>query len=87
LALSKKEVAQAQQTACLACGRCLVACPLGLSPTTLVKWIDHQEYQEALNEGLMDCKECGCCSYVCPAHIPLVQYMKLGKIMTRRKKA
>jgi electron transport complex protein RnfC len=23
---------------------------------------------------LFDCIECGCCSYVCPSHIPLVQY-------------
>ncbi|MBA7628984.1 Ion-translocating oxidoreductase complex subunit C [subsurface metagenome] len=86
IALSRKEVKPAMQTPCIACGRCIVACPLGLSPTTIYKWIDHQEYEEALAEGLMDCKECGCCGYVCPARIPLIQGMKLGKVMTRKKK-
>jgi electron transport complex protein RnfC len=29
--------------------------------------------------GLMDCIACGSCSYVCPAHIPLVQYFNYAK--------
>jgi electron transport complex protein RnfC len=27
----------------------------------------------------MDCIACGSCSYVCPAHIPLVQYFNYAK--------
>ncbi len=87
IALSRKEFRGAAETACLECGRCIRACPFGLSATTLYKWIEHGEYAEALAEGLLDCKECGCCSYVCPARIPLVQGMKLGKLMSRKKKA
>jgi electron transport complex protein RnfC len=33
----------------------------------------------------MDCIECGACSYVCPAHIPLVQGMRIGKRIARKK--
>ena len=29
--------------------------------------------------NLFDCIECGCCSYVCPSHIPLVQYYRFAK--------
>jgi electron transport complex protein RnfC len=87
LALTAKEAAPRRETACISCGRCVEACPFGLSPTTLYKWIDHQQYAEAMAMGLMDCKECGCCGYVCPARIPLVQGMKLGKIMGRKKRA
>ena len=29
--------------------------------------------------GLMDCIACGSCSYVCPSHIPLVQYFNYAK--------
>ncbi|HOV63634.1 MAG TPA: RnfABCDGE type electron transport complex subunit C, partial [Spirochaetia bacterium] len=86
LALSAEEVRGAQRTACISCGRCIHACPMGLSPTALFKQIDHGEYKLALSDGLLDCKECGCCAYVCPSHIPLVQGMKLGKRMARRKK-
>jgi electron transport complex protein RnfC len=27
----------------------------------------------------MDCIECGCCAYVCPSHLPLVQYYQASK--------
>ncbi len=86
LALSSDEVKGRRQTACLQCGRCIEVCPMGLNPTTLFKMIDHLEYSDALETGLMDCKECGCCGFVCPAHIPLVQGMKLGKLMTKKLK-
>jgi electron transport complex protein RnfC len=29
--------------------------------------------------NLFDCIECGCCSHVCPSHIPLVQYYRYAK--------
>jgi electron transport complex protein RnfC len=85
LALSKKQSRPELQTPCIGCGRCVASCPFGLSPTTLYKWIEHREYDEAMAGGLMDCKECGCCGYVCPSRIPLVQGLKLGKLMGRRK--
>jgi electron transport complex protein RnfC len=28
---------------------------------------------------IFDCIECGCCSFVCPSHIPLVQYFRFAK--------
>ncbi len=86
LALTAKEVCGRATTGCLSCGRCINVCPMGLSPTRLFKMIDHGEYAEALDAGLMDCKECGCCGYTCPAHIHLVQAMKLGKFMSKKKK-
>jgi Na+-translocating ferredoxin:NAD+ oxidoreductase subunit C len=33
----------------------------------------------AVRLGLMDCIGCGSCAYVCPAHIPLVQYFNYAK--------
>jgi electron transport complex protein RnfC len=33
----------------------------------------------AAGRGLMDCIGCGSCAYVCPAHIPLVQYFNHAK--------
>lgn len=86
LALTAREVKGADQTACISCGRCISACPMGLNPTTLFKLIDHSDYDGAENAGLMDCKECGSCGYVCLARIPLIQGFRLGKRMLRTKK-
>ena len=86
LALTAREVKGSAQTACISCGRCIAACPMGLNPTTLFKYIDHSDYDSAEEIGLMDCKECGSCGYVCLARIPLIQGMRLGKRMLRTKK-
>jgi Na+-translocating ferredoxin:NAD+ oxidoreductase RnfC subunit len=32
----------------------------------------------------MDCFECGACAYVCPSHIPLVQYFRVAKRMLKK---
>ena len=47
-----------------------------------------EEYERMVGEyNLMDCFECGACSYVCPSHIPLVQYFRLAKKMHRKLQA
>ena len=79
LALKSREIKKASRTPCIGCGSCVSVCPLGLNPTRLFKLVDHLELEQAVEDGLMDCKECGCCSYSCPARIPLVQGMRLGK--------
>lgn len=87
LALTSREVAARPQTACINCGRCVRSCPIGLQPTRLFKHIDHLDYDAALADGLMDCRECGICGYVCPAGIPLVQGLRVGKRIARVRKA
>ena len=86
LVLTDKEVGASARTACLSCGKCVNVCPMGLNPTKMFKLIEHSDYEGAMGTNLMDCKECGCCAYSCPAHIPLVQGMRLGKKMARKKK-
>jgi electron transport complex protein RnfC len=41
----------------------------------------------AVDLGLKDCISCGCCSYICPSNIPLVQYFKYasGEAMARQQ--
>ncbi len=75
-----------RQTACLNCGKCVSHCPIGLMPNKLYRLITHAQYAKAMENDLMDCKECGCCSYSCPAGLPLVQAMKTGKKLGRKKK-
>ncbi len=87
IALSRREVPRGAQTPCIGCGRCVSSCPQRLRPTILYKWVDHGEYELAEREGLADCTECGCCGYVCPARIPLVQGLKLGRATRQRMAA
>ena len=81
--------AQAQQTACIRCGRCSQACPLGLVPQMMAdaaKRKDYARYEKKLY-GL-DCIACGCCTFVCPAKRPLMQTFKQTKaeIMAIKRK-
>jgi electron transport complex protein RnfC len=73
---------------CIRCAACVEACPLRLNPSRLGLLARKERYEEMeTHYHLKDCFECGCCSYVCPAHIPLVQYFRLAKQRNRERKA
>ena len=71
---------------CVLCGKCVQHCPMGLMPNKMFRNIKYGNYKAAMDLGLMDCKECGCCAYTCPSHLPLVQGFKLGKKLGRQAK-
>jgi len=64
---------------CVRCGSCIDVCPMFLEPTVIVKAVKLEKWLEASSASIAACIECGCCSYVCPSHIPLVQYIRMGK--------
>ena len=73
---------------CIRCGYCLDACPMFLNPSSLGLLAKNEEFQRMVEEQhLMDCFECGSCSFVCPAHIPLVQQFRVAKAAVRKKGA
>ncbi|MBN2308226.1 MAG: electron transport complex subunit RsxC [Candidatus Hydrogenedentes bacterium] len=74
--------------ACIRCGTCVRSCPMHLNPSELGLLARKREYAEMVDRyHLMDCFECGCCSYVCPSNIPLVQYFRIAKAVSRKRKA
>ncbi|MCS6770794.1 MAG: electron transport complex subunit RsxC [Kiritimatiellae bacterium] len=79
--LTTPEVRRAEETACVRCGRCVDVCPLRLVPTKIALASRHRDWETAKRYHLRVCCECGCCAYVCPAGIPLVQLIRMGKVM------
>lgn len=57
--------------ACIACLHCVDICPVDILPHMAYKAIWADEIEESLEHGLLDCVECGLCSYVCPSKIEL----------------
>ncbi|MCX7779477.1 MAG: electron transport complex subunit RsxC [Negativicutes bacterium] len=83
LALSAADVNAGPERPCIRCGRCVKACPMGLTPNMLSILGERGLYQTAKEEyDLLDCVECGSCVYVCPAKRNIVHYVKLSKAQT-----
>lgn len=71
-------------TACIQCGRCVEACPLGLEPDQVSIRVEAGRQLDTEPYGALDCYECGCCTYVCPSERPLLQFMQVAKSSLRR---
>jgi electron transport complex protein RnfC len=73
---------------CIKCGECVNACPMHLNPKELGLLAAKRKYAlMAERFNLNDCFECGCCSFVCPSAIPLVQYFRVAKAYNREHAA
>ncbi len=77
--LSKKEGYRKEQNNCIRCARCVSVCPMGLEPYLLMTFAENQMWDKAENDKVMDCIECGSCSFTCPSNRPLLDYIRLGK--------
>lgn len=77
IAFNEKEAKKVEPSPCIHCGKCVDACPLRLNPTEFAKAMNCDDLDE--RKAILDreqvnlCMQCGCCSFVCPAHRPLVQ--------------
>ena len=88
LCLEKDDVADAEQTACINCGRCVGVCPGHVIPARLATFAEHGDMESFQKFDGMECCECGCCSYICPAKRPLTQMIKSMRkmVLASRKK-
>lgn len=80
ICMQDKSIQTKKYYPCVKCGNCVNVCPMNLLPTTLARYIEMAMWEEANNGGIFNCIECGSCSYVCPSHIPLVQWIRIGKM-------
>ena len=79
LALTDEEIQASPEMPCIRCASCVKACSCGLVPLEMMASIRAGGLDASVGMGLLDCISCGSCAYVCPAHIPLVQYFNYAK--------
>ena len=79
LFLTEKQTKRAPASACIRCGKCADACPMGLEPFLLNRLAKAGDMEALENNAVQDCIECGCCLYSCPANIPLLDNIRIAK--------
>ena len=82
-ALTHADVRHADETACVRCGRCVDVCPMRLVPTRLALGTRARLPALLQRYHINACMECGCCAYACPASLPLVQLIRVGKVLAK----
>jgi electron transport complex protein RnfC len=79
LIMNMKEARRGERKNCIRCAKCAGACPMGLEPFLLSVLAENGDFERMESECIMDCIECGCCQFTCPARLPLLDYCRLGK--------
>lgn len=89
LVLTAKQSRRGRERACISCAHCIDSCPMGLMPKIIGQFVQHEMFDEAEAYHVLDCIECGSCSFVCPSNINLVHLIKYGKLraIQKRRKA
>ncbi len=79
LMLNEEKAVRPEAGPCIRCAKCVDACPMGLEPYLLMQYSQRQMWAEDQANHIMDCIECGCCIFSCPAKRPILDYVRLGK--------
>ena len=85
LLLSRRRVFQYSSQACINCGRCVWACPMGLNAAEIAKAVEADDIASAESAHVMNCIECGACTFGCPAYRPITQFCRRAKATIRAR--
>lgn len=88
LCLQRDIVSDVEESNCINCGRCVEVCPGRVIPSKLADFAKRGAMEEFVKYNGLECCECGCCSYICPAKRNLTQQIKTMRkeVLTTRKK-
>ncbi|MBQ4639113.1 MAG: electron transport complex subunit RsxC [Clostridia bacterium] len=76
---NEKDAKSLDESACIRCGRCVAACPVGLNPYKIKVAADASDFAAAEKLHVMDCMLCGSCAYMCPARRWLTPSFRFAK--------
>jgi Na+-translocating ferredoxin:NAD+ oxidoreductase subunit C len=68
-----------QEGPCIRCAKCVDRCPVRVLPNLIAGYCRKRMFAEAVAKGLFVCIDCGLCTYVCPARIPLGEILREAK--------
>lgn len=84
LLLPDSESERGAVSPCIRCSKCVDACPMNLMPYLLQIYGEYSLPDDAKAAGVLNCMECGCCSYICPSNRPILDYIRLSKVQLKK---
>lgn len=69
---------------CIRCGKCVASCPMHLAPTVIRRAVKEHDLAQLARLHPEDCISCGCCSFICPAQIPLVETVSQARTILEK---
>lgn len=82
LLMPVSKASRTKPSPCISCAKCVGVCPMGLEPYLIARMSKLMLWDRLEVERVTDCIECGCCSFTCPASLPLLDHIRLGKAET-----
>lgn len=79
IAMLEAETTYDPDTPCIRCGKCVDNCPMQLMPIHLNEAALKRNIESALRYNILDCMECGLCSYTCPSKKNMLQNISAFK--------
>lgn len=83
LFLTNEEINVKPISTCINCCRCRKVCPNNLMPMMFERLVSNNDYEMAKRYNIMNCMECGSCTFACPAGRHIIQSIRLGKKILR----
>ena len=87
LFFTEEEDKSVENPTCIRCGKCITVCPMGLEPVYMYMYFKKLDFENMKKYHILDCFECGSCSYNCPGRMPLTHSFKTAKLLFAAKAA